>query len=58
MRRSDGIEVTPAPRGHLGQALGGHWIDGEQYEDVLRQLAATGKAEVTVTRVKGGLRQL
>lgn len=57
MRRSDGIEVTPAPVGQLGRALGCHLILAEQYDDVLRQLIATGTAETTVTLTKGGLRQ-
>jgi hypothetical protein len=58
MRRSDGVEVTPAPVGQLGRALGCHLVLAEQYDDVLRQLIATGKAETTVTLFKGGLRQL
>jgi hypothetical protein len=57
IQRNDGVEVTPAPHGQLGQALGCHLIHGEQYNDVLRQLAATGKAQITVTTLKGGLRQ-
>jgi hypothetical protein len=58
MRRSDGVEVTPAPVGQLARALGCHLILAEQYSDVLQQLIATGKAETTVTLLKGGLRQL
>jgi hypothetical protein len=58
MRRSDGVKVTPAPVGQVGKALGCHLILAEQYDDVLRQLIATGKAETTVTLLKGGLRQL
>jgi hypothetical protein len=57
MRRSDGIEVTPAPVAQLGRALSCHLILAEQYSDVVQQLLTTGRAETTVTVLKGGLRQ-
>ena len=58
MRRSDGVEVTPAPVGQLGRALSCHLILNEQYEDVVQQLVASWCAEVEVTLLRGGLRQI
>lgn len=38
MKRSDGIEVTPASVGQLGMALGPHSILPDQYDDAVQQL--------------------
>jgi hypothetical protein len=56
--RNDGLEVTPAPRSKLRQALEPHGILGDLYDEVCRQLDATGEATASPALMRGGIRQL
>jgi hypothetical protein len=58
IRREDGLQVSPAPRAKLLQALQPHGIIGGLFDDVCSQLDETRKATVSVTLARGGLRQL
>ena len=55
--REDGLELPPTPRAELRQALAPYWIVGADYDEICRQLDESGKAQISLSTVRG-VRQL
>jgi len=58
INREDGQLRQEAPRSKLRQQMAPHGVDGEAYDDLCRQLDATGKATVEANEMGGKFVQL